>query len=172
MEFNIRQATVDDITSIVSLSLEHLENQQVQIDEGTVQVTFQVLLEHPAYQVFVANRSDQGLVGLITAGTCPLNDGEHNLVFLENLFVLESARSHGIAHQLIDAVMMQSTTEKPIYATSVNSSDVADTGTLFVNAGYRQADDHTTARLVESLKALPLERGLEGDLTYYTLTAQ
>jgi GNAT superfamily N-acetyltransferase len=135
-------------------------------------MTFQVLLEHPAYQIIVAEHADDGLVGLVTASTSPLADSEQHLVFLENLFVLESARSQGNAHQLMQHVMMETTVDRPIYGTSVATSDLADTGPLFIDAGYQQADEDTNARIIASLSALPLERGLEGDLTYYTLTPQ
>ena len=172
MKFHLRQAVADDIESIVALSIEHLKDKQVRVDELTVRMTFQVLLEHPAYQIIVAEHADDGLVGLVTASTSSLTDGEQHLVFLENLFVLESARSQGVAHQLMQHVMMETTVDRPIYGTSVATSDLADTGPLFIDAGYQQADEDTSARIIASLSALPLERGLEGDLTYYTLTPQ
>lgn len=172
MKFQLRQAVADDIESIVALSIEHLKDKQVRVDELTVRMTFQVLLEHPAYQIIVAEHADDGLVGLVTASTSPLADSEQHLVFLENLFVLESARSQGVAHQLMQHVMMETTVDRPIYGTSVATSDLADTGPLFIDAGYQQADEDTSARIIASLSALPLERGLEGDLTYYTLTPQ
>ena len=172
MEFTVRPATTEDLDSIVQLSHEHLKTKQLEVDATTIAVTFQVLLEHPAYQIMVAADPEARLVGFVTASTSPLAETNQTLVFLENLFVHESARSQQVAHQLMDAVMMDTSAEQPIFATSVAESDLSENGPLFAGAGYQQADDQTTARLIESLSGLPLERGLEGDLVYYTMTPQ
>ena len=172
MKFQLRQAVAEDVESIVALSIEHLKDKQVSVDELTVRMTFQVLLEHPAYQIMVAEHADDGLVGLVTASTSPLAESDQQLVFVENLFVHESARSQGVAHQLMQHVMMENTVDRPIYGTSVATSELTKTESLFVDAGYQPADKDTSARIIASLSALPLERGLEGELTYYTLTPQ
>jgi len=94
------------------------------------------------------------------------------LVFLENLFVHESARSQQVANQLMDAVIMDTSAEQPLFATSVAESDLAETSRLFVNSGYQKADEQTAAQIIESLRELPLERGLEGNIVYYFMTPQ
>lgn len=172
MEFTVRQATGTDLDAIVQLSSEHLVAKHVEVDVATIQITFQVLLEHPAYQIIVAVNPNSQVVGLVTASVSPLDEENQTLVFLENLFVHESARSKQVAHQLMDAVIMDTVADQPIYATSVAESDLPENGPLFAGAGYKQADDLTTARLIKSLSVLPLERGLEGDLMYYTMTPQ
>ena len=68
--------------------------------------------------------------------------------------------------------MRETTVDRLIYGASVATSDPADTGPLFIDASYQQADEETTTRIISSLSALPLAQGLEGDLTYCTLAHQ
>ena len=172
MKYTVRPATVSDLESIFQLSSEHLETKQVQVDGATIQITFQVLLEQPAYQIMVAINPDERVVGMVTASVSPLVERSQTLVFLENLFVHESARSQQVANQLMDAVIMDTSAEQPLFATSVAESDLAETSRLFVNSGYQKADEQTAAQIIESLRELPLERGLEGNIVYYFMTPQ
>lgn len=172
MKYTVRPATASDLESIFQLSSEHLETKQVQVDGSTIQITFQVLFEHPAYQIMVAVNPDERVVGMVTASVSPLVERSQTLVFLENLFVHESARSQQVATQLMDAVIVDTSAEQPLFATSVAESDLAETSRLFVNSGYQKADEHTAAQIIESLRELPLERGLEGNIVYYFMTPQ
>lgn len=162
----IKKAETTDLADVINLMRLFIEDQSIGEGAGeVVEVTSEFLLSHDAYSVQLDLDKKQNALGMITLATIFDEAGGQKILFLENLFVKKGARSKKVASRLVEYSQTQGA---DLIGVAVAESGLKTVGIFFENLGFTKADKPTEKHLVDMLKKLPLERGAEGPLTYFT----
>jgi ribosomal protein S18 acetylase RimI-like enzyme len=135
-------ATVSEIDDVALLLAAQFEEHSIAFDQSVLRAAIRGAASQPARGEFLLARDDRSLGLAYLAYTWTLEHGGLS-AWLEELYVIPEARSHGIGSRLLRSAMAHAKTAGCAAIDLEVASDHARAAHLYARAGFRQ---HQRAR--------------------------